>query len=146
MIYTTREIDHRVAKKCIRPGSSLSTILPRMCTVDEQQQVHSLRTALLAGYTTESESNVDCADTTEVQKNAERYMGKRVTSIDKMHIIRTTSLVIRRGAFTAKEDVLPRNIYHKLLPAISNCVLDSETWAMVSYHESCVSYWTLWSV
>ena len=33
---TCREIDHRIAKKCVRHGSTTETILQKMSTVDEQ--------------------------------------------------------------------------------------------------------------
>lgn len=46
---TSREIDHRTAKKCIRPTSTISSVMPKISTVDEQRQIHIMRMSLLTG-------------------------------------------------------------------------------------------------
>ena len=90
---TAREIDHRIAKNCIRPGSSLDSILPKMCTVDDQQKVHCMRKQLLLPHSTDPIQELTDCDTVETTSG--KYIGKLVSSTDKRHIFRKAKRILR---------------------------------------------------
>ena len=102
-----------------------------MSTVDEQQAVHTLRRHLTTtDDTADPESNEDAA---KARESSERFIGKKITKTDKLHIYRTIKLILRYlGTADQNEDV-PRNIYHTLQPELPNSVLDRETYDIGQY-------------
>ena len=123
---TCREIDHRIAKKCVRHGSTTETILQKMCTVDEQASVHKIRKNLLGAEEGE-DSAAQKEDIESVQQSSDRYLGKKVSATDKLHIYRAVKLIQKQGAITTQPESTVRNVYHSLEPELSPCVLDKET-------------------
>ena len=122
---TAREIDHRIAKKCIRPGSDLESILPKMCTVDDQQKVHVMRQKVLLKYKTEPTN--EFTDSDSVAESSEKYLGKKVTSTDKQHIFRVANLILRQGGIQMQSDITVWNVYQSCPEALPDCILDRET-------------------
>ena len=122
---TAREIDHRIAKKCIRPGSTLDSILPKMCTVDDQQKVHCMRKQLLLKHSIDPIEELTDSDT--VETTSAKYMGKQVSSTDKKHIFRTTKLILRQGGVAPHNDDAVWNVYQSSPEELSNSILDRET-------------------
>ncbi|VDI60746.1 Hypothetical predicted protein [Mytilus galloprovincialis] len=127
-----REIDHRTAKKCIRPGSTLTNIIPKISTVDKQKELHTVRKKILHG-------KQDLADDTDkenkkaVKSSASKYMEHQISVNDKKHIIRTVKLMMRRNAFNTVEDSTPKNIYHSKTPSIANTTFDRNTYNIGKY-------------
>ncbi|CAC5410219.1 unnamed protein product [Mytilus coruscus] len=129
---TLREIDHRSAKKCIRPGSTLETLLPKMSTVDKQKQLHAVRKSIVYGQTV-GDDDIDKVDNKAVKSSASKYLGKRLSASDKEHIGRTIKLMLRQNAFHTEKDLIPRNIYHSNLPEVSTVILDKNTYDVGRY-------------
>ena len=123
---TCREIDHRIAKKCVRHGSNSETILQKMCTVDEQASVHKIRQNMFGSQKID-DSAAQEEDLETVRQSSDRYLGKKVTSTDKLHIYRAVKLIQKQGAISTHQESSVRNVYHSLEPELSPCVLDKET-------------------
>ena len=122
---TAREIDHRIAKKCIRPGSDLETILPKMSTVDDQHKVHVMRQKVL--LKTKIEYTYELSDNDSAAEASEKYLGKKVTSTDKQHIFRVTNLILRQGGLQMHSNETVWNVYQSSPAALPDSILDRET-------------------
>ena len=129
---TCREIDHRIAKKCVRPGSTMESLIPKMCTVDEQREVH-LKRQSLTKLKNLSEHEPELEDKESAEKSSERFLGKKLTTTDKLHIYRTAKLIQRRNATGLATEEKPRNVYHTLEPELSLNILDRETYDVGKY-------------
>ncbi|CAC5364074.1 unnamed protein product [Mytilus coruscus] len=127
-----REIDHRTAKKCIRPVSTLTNIIPKMSTVDKQKELHTVRKKILHGKQ-DLVDDTDKDDKKAVKSSASKYMEHQISVNDKKHIIRTVKLMMRRKAFNTEEDSTPKNIYHSKTPTIANTTLDRNTYNIGKY-------------
>ena len=123
---TCREIDHRIAKKCVRHGSTSETILQKMCTVDEQASVHMVRKNLL-GVQDHEDCTAKEEDIISIQQSSDRYLGKKISATDKLHIYRAVKLIQKQEAISTQPESTVRNVYHSLEPELSPCVLDKET-------------------
>ena len=128
---TAREIDHRIAKKCIRPGSDLEGILPKMCTVDDQQTVHVMRQKVL--LKTKTEHALELTDSDSAAEASERYFGKRVTATDKQHIFRVANLILRQNGLQTHTDGTVWNVYQASPEALPDSILDRETAEIGTY-------------
>lgn len=73
---TSREIDHRTAKKCIRPTSTIYSVLPKMSTVNEQRQIHIM--SLLTGI--DEDDGVATQDSKSAKYCASKYLQKKIIS------------------------------------------------------------------
>ena len=131
---TVREIDHRVAKKSIRPAATLENVLPKMSSVDHQMKIQIVQ-KLLRGdvQTTTDETESTETDEQVVTVSADRYTGKKITQTDLLHIYRTTRIILKRKAMSTDEDKTPRNVYHKFTPELPNTILDKETTEVANY-------------
>lgn len=67
---TFREIDHRVAKKSIRPAATLENALPKKSSDDHQMKIQIVLKLLRGGVQTSDEQVV----------SADRYTGKKNNS------------------------------------------------------------------
>ena len=97
-----------------------------MCIVDEQEHVHRVRKYLLSIRQSE-----DCEtkeeDISSVHQSSDRYLGKKVTATDKLHIYRAVRLIQKQEGIAINPDPTPRNVYHSLEPELSLAILDKET-------------------
>ncbi|VDI35096.1 Hypothetical predicted protein [Mytilus galloprovincialis] len=124
---TSREIDHRTAKKCIRPTSTINSVLPKMSTVDDQRQIHIMRMSLLTGL--EEVDDTSAQDNKSAKSCASKFIQKQLSSNDMEHIMRTAKLIIKMNALSHAEQKIPKNIYHPSKPEISETLLDKTTYA-----------------
>ncbi|CAC5363774.1 KIF21 [Mytilus coruscus] len=124
--------DHRTAKKCIRPGSTLTNIIPKMSTVDKQKELHTVRKKILHGKQ-DLVDDTDKDDKKAVKSSASKYMEHQISVNDKKHIIRTVKLMMRRNAFNTEKDSTQKNIYHSKTPTIGNTTLDRNTYNIGKY-------------
>ncbi|CAC5410563.1 unnamed protein product [Mytilus coruscus] len=128
-----REIDHRTANKCIRPEPTLINIIPKMSTVDNQKELHTVRKKILHGKQDLVDDDTDKDDKKSVKSSASKYIEHQISVNDKKHIIRTVKLMIRRNAFKTEEDSTQKNIYHSKTPTIANTTSGRNTYNIGKY-------------
>lgn len=128
---TSREIDHRTAKKCVRPGSTMTSLIPKMATVDDQRKNHTMTKSLLTGI--DDEDDTDLEDHRAVKSCASKYIFKELSVSDKEHILRTAKLVLRMNALSVETQKTPKNMYHPSTPELSDTVLDKTTYSIGDY-------------
>ncbi|CAC5360077.1 unnamed protein product [Mytilus coruscus] len=129
---TSREIDHRTVKKCIRPTSTISLVLPKMSTVDEKRQTHIMRMSLLTGR--DEDDGVATQDIKSAKSCASKYLQKKKLSAnDIKHFIQTTTLILKMNAPSTEGQKIPKNIYPPSKPDISETLLDKSTYQIGHY-------------
>ncbi|CAC5383204.1 unnamed protein product [Mytilus coruscus] len=128
---TSREINHRTAKKCIRPTSTINSVLPKMSTVDDQRQIHIMRMSLLTGL--EEVDDTSAQDNKSAKSCASKFIQKQLSSNDMEHIMRTAKLIIKMNALSHAEEKIPKNIYQPSKPDISETLLDKTTYALGNF-------------
>lgn len=107
---TKREIDHLEAVKSFRSGSTLSSVTSRLSLIDSLNAIHEARTW-----------------TRNVLESAEEdsdELGWPLLKVDKRHIYRVTSLVLRCGGLSLDYNQEPRNVYSKKETILSVNILD----------------------
>lgn len=99
---TSRETDHRSAKKCIRPSSTIASVLPKMSTVNEQRQIHIMRTSLLTGIDDDDNDDLSAQDNRSAKSCASKYIQKQLSANDLEHILRTAKLILKMKALSSE--------------------------------------------
>ena len=96
---TKRELDHLNAVKSFRSGSTISSVTSRLSLIDSLNAIHDARTKTRID-SEECEEDID-------------ELGWPLLNVDKQHIYRTTSLILRCGGLSHEEISEPRNVYAK---------------------------------
>ena len=96
---TKRELDHLQAVKSFRSGSTISSVTSRLSLIDSLNAIHEARTRTHNDLET-CEEDLD-------------ELGWPLLKVDKQHIYRTTSLILRCGGLSLQEIPEPRNVYAK---------------------------------
>ena len=107
---TKRELDHLEAVKSFRSGSTISSVTSRLSLIDSLNAIHEARTRTR----TDSESCEEDLD----------ELGWPLSNVDKQHIYRTTSLILRCGGLSLEEITEPKNVYAKKGNVLPVYILD----------------------
>ena len=95
--------------KVLRAGSTEKAATCRMSLIDSLQEINDYR-----NNTSHNEDEDDCLQWT-------------FTQTDLNHIMRTASLILRRGGLLSTEDSTPYNVYSKERHMLSPAMLDSHS-------------------
>jgi hypothetical protein len=105
---TKREMDHILALKSFRSGSTMESLTRRMSLVDESTTIH--RHFVSPGGKTSQEKDL---------------LGWQFTETDWKHVVPTAAVIMRRGGLSTDSNPTPYNKYAvKPLP-LDPCILDS---------------------
>ena len=105
---TKREMEHIVAIKMLRAGSTEASVLRRMAIIDSIQSVPKFF----------SSGTEPSRDSGEVNWN--------FTDTDVDHILPTAKLILRRGGLGLQEDHIPHNVYARNKTALNPSILDEQ--------------------